>query len=68
MSWEAVDDVEYLVSLNSTNSTQNVYINMSNKVILEGEYNTQQQITVAAINCAGSKEVTWDSFFVGKCV
>ena len=64
-----MDDVEYLVSLNSTNSTQNVYtkLNMTNKVILEGMYNTQLQITVAAINCAGSNEVTWEGFFVGKC-
>ena len=61
-----MDDVEYMVSLNSTNSTQSVYTNMTNKVILEGEYNTHLQITVAANNCAGSNEVTWEGF-VGKC-
>ena len=62
-----MDDVEYLVSLNSTNLTQIVYTNMTNKVILEGEYDTQLQITVAAINCAGSNEVTWEVFF-SKCL
>ena len=70
VSWEAVDNVEYLVSLNSTraNSTQNVYTNMTNKVILEGEYNTELKLTVTAINCAGSNKVTWELFFVGKSV
>ena len=65
VSWDAVDDVEYVIYTNSSNSTQVVYTNTSNMATLEGKYNMVINVTLAAINCVGRSEVTTD-IFVGK--
>ena len=62
VSWDAVDNVEYVIYTNSYNSTQVVYTNTSNMATLEGKYNTVINVTLAAINCAGRSEVTTDIF------
>ena len=66
-SWDAVDDVEYVVYTNSSNSTQVVYTNTSNMATLEGKYNMVINVTLAAINCIGRSEITTD-IFVGKYI
>ena len=67
VSWDAVDDVEYVVYTNSSNSTQVVYANTSNMATLEGKYNTVINVTLAAINCVERSEVT-TQMFVGKYI
>ena len=67
VSWDAVDDVEYVVYTNSSNSTQVVYTNTSNMATLEGKYNMVINVTLAAINCVGRSEVTIN-IFVGKYI
>ena len=65
VSWDAVDDVEYVIYTNSSNSTQVVYTNTSNMATLEGKYNMVINVTLAAINCVGRSEVT-THIFVGR--
>ena len=67
VSWDAVDDVEYVVYTNSSNSTQVVYTNTSNMATLEGKYNMVINVTLAAINCVGRSEIT-TYIFVGKYI
>ena len=62
-SGEVVD--EYRIMINTTDLF--IFTNTTT-VILEGEYNIPLQITLSAINCAGSSAEVTEQLIVGMCV
>ena len=68
LSWDPpLDDVLVDSYRILTNTTTHPLSTTNYTVVLEGKYNIPQQITLSAINCAGSNEVTKD-VLVGKCL
>ena len=51
-----------------TNTTDHFISTNTTTVVLEGEYNIPLQITLSAINCAGSSAEVTEQLIVGMCV
>ena len=62
-SGEVVDEYRIL-----TNTTDHFISTNTTTVVLEGEYNIPLQITLSAINCAGSSAEVTEQLIVGMCV
>ena len=62
-SGEVVDEYRIL-----TNTTDHFISTNTTTVVLEGEYNIPLQITLSAINCAGSSAEVIEQLIVGMCV
>ena len=62
-SGEVVDEYRIL-----TNTTDHFISTDTTTVVLEGEYNIPLQITLSAINCAGSSAEVTEQLIVGMCV
>ena len=62
-SGEVVDEYRIL-----TNTTDHFISTNTITVVLEGEYNIPLQITLSAINCAGSSAEVTEQVIVGMCV
>ena len=60
---EVVDEYRIL-----TNTTDHFISTNTTTVVLEGEYNIPLQITLSAINCAGSSAEVTEQLIVGMCV
>ena len=65
LSWDSDDADSYRVSINP--STQSSFYTNMTTAILEGQYNTQLQVSLKAINCAGIQEVS-HQVFVGEYI
>ena len=62
-SGEVVDEYRIM-----TNTTDHFISTNTTTVVLEGEYNIPLQITLSAINCAGSSAEVTEQLIVGMCV
>ena len=51
-----------------TNTTDHFISTNTTTVVLEGEYNIPLQITLSAVNCAGSSTEVTEQLIVGMCV
>ena len=67
LSWDPpLDDVLVDSYRILTNTTTHPLSTTNYTVVLEGKYNIPQQITLSAINCAGSSEVVTKEVLVGE--
>ena len=67
LSWDPpLDDVLVDSYRILTNTTTHPLSTTNYTVVLEGKYNIPQQITLSAINCAGSSEEVTKEVLVGK--
>ena len=62
-SGEVVDEYRIL-----TNTTDHFISTNATTVVLQGEYNIPLQITISAINCAGSSAEVTEQVIIGTCV
>ena len=62
-SGEVVDEYRIL-----TNTTDHFISTNTTTVVIEGEYNIPLQITLSAINCAGSSAEVTEQVIAGMCV
>ena len=62
-SGEVVDEYRIL-----TNTTDHFISTNTTTVVLEGEYNIPLQITLSAVNCAGSSAEVTEQLIIGMCV
>ena len=68
LSWDPpLDDVLVDSYRILTNTTTHPLSTTDYTVVLEGKYNIPQQITLSAINCAGSSEEVTKEVHVGEC-
>ena len=69
LSWDpALDDVLVDSYRILTNTTTHPLSTTDYTVVLKGKYNIPQQITLSAINCAGSSEEVTKEVLVGEYV
>ena len=66
LSWDSDDADSYRISMNSSTTQSSFYTNMTT-TILVGQYNTQLQVGLRAINCAGTSEEVSRLVFIGEC-
>ena len=62
-SGEVVEEYRIL-----TNTTDHFISTNTTTVVLEGEYNIPLQITLSAVNCAGSSAEITEQLIIGMCV